>query len=205
MTIANYGQLKAAIADFLNRDDLAAVVPTFVRLAEASFNRRIRSHRQITSASLTIDDSTASLPADWLQTIRLTIDDSPVRVLEQTSMDELVNLRTQSAETPSAPYYFAHNGDTIEVVPTPGQSYTGRLDYFAEISTLSADTDANWLLTRHPDVYLYGSLVNSAPYLKDDNRMVTWAALLESALEEIERETRGARFGSPLKMRLNNG
>jgi hypothetical protein len=70
------------------------------------------------------------------------------------------------------------------------------------VTALSADGDTNWLLTNHPDVYLYGSLVHTAPYLKDDARIALWAGLLAQAMGEIEDESTAARFGSPLRMRM---
>jgi len=202
MTITNYGTLKTAIADTLNRDDLTSVVPQFVSLAQAQFNRKIRSHRQITRGSLTIDAQFEALPADWLETIRITMDASPIRVLTQISMDDLTRYRTAIDNTTDAPVYFAHNGTDIELFPTPSTSYTAEITYFAKVTALSADGDTNWLLTSHPDVYLYGSLVHTAPYLKDDARIAVWAGLLAQGMSEIEDESTAARFGSPLRMRM---
>ena len=202
MTITNFGTLKTAIADTLNRDDLASVIPQFVSLAQAQFNRKIRSHRQITRGSLTIDAQFEALPADWLETIRITMDANPIRVLTQISMDDLTRYRTAIDNTTDAPVYFSHNGTDIELFPTPSTSYTGEITYYAKITALSADEDTNWLLTNNPDVYLYGSLVHTAPYLKDDARIALWAGLLAQAMSEIEDETAAARFGSPLRMRM---
>jgi len=202
MTITNYGTLKTAIADTLNRDDLTSVIPSFVSLAQAQFNRKIRSFRQITRGSLTIDGQFEALPADWLETIRITMDASPIRVLTQISMDDLTRYRTAIDNTTDAPVYFAHNGTDIELFPTPSTSYTAEITYFAKVTALSADGDTNWLLTNHPDVYLYGSLVHTAPYLKDDARIALWAGLLAQGMSEIEDESTAARFGSPLRMRM---
>lgn len=202
MTITNYGTLKTAIADTLNRDDLTSVIPQFVSLAHAQFNRKIRSHRQITRGSLTIDTQFEALPADWLETIRITMDANPIRVLTQISMDDLTRYRTATDNTTDAPVYFAHNGTDIELFPTPSTSYTGQITYYAKITALSADGDTNWLLTNHPDVYLYGALTHSAPYLKDDARIAIWAGLAAQAMTEIEDENNAARFGSPLRMRM---
>jgi hypothetical protein len=202
MTITNYGTLKTAIADTLNRQDLTSVIPQFVSLAQAQFNRKIRSHRQITRGSLTIDAQFEALPADWLETIRITMDANPIRVLTQISMDDLTRYRTAIDNTTDAPVYFAHNGIDIELFPTPSTSYTAEISYYARLTALSADGDTNWLLTNHPDVYLYGSLVHTAPYLKDDTRIVLWSGLLDQALDQIEDESTAARFGSPLRMRM---
>ena len=202
MTITNFGTLKTAIADTLNRQDLTSVIPQFVSLAQAQFNRKIRSHRQITRGSLTIDSQFEALPADWLETIRITMDANPIRVLTQISMDDLTRYRTAIDNTTDAPVYFAHNGTDIELFPTPSTSFTGEITYYAKITALSADGDTNWLLTNNPDVYLYGSLVHTAPYLKDDARIALWAGLLAQGMDEIEDETAAARFGPPLRMRM---
>jgi hypothetical protein len=202
MTITNYGTLKTAIADTLDRQDLTSVIPSFVSLAQAQFNRKIRSHRQITRGSLTIDAQFEALPADWLETIRITMDANPIRVLTQISMDDLTRYRTAIDNTTDAPAYFAHNGTDIELFPTPSTSYTGEITYYAKVTALSADSDTNWLLTNHPDVYLYGSLVHTAPYLREDPRIAVWAGLLAQAMSEIEDESTAARFGSPLRMRM---
>ena len=202
MTITNFGTLKTAIADTLDRQDLTSVIPQFVSLAQAQFNRKIRSHRQITRGSLTIDAQFEALPADWLETIRITMDANPIRVLTQISMDDLTRYRTAIDNTTDAPVYFSHNGTDIELFPTPSTSYTGEITYYAKVTALSADADTNWLLTNNPDVYLYGALVHTAPYLKDDARIALWAGLLAQAMSEIEDETAAARFGSPLRMRM---
>ena len=202
MTITNFGTLKTAIADTLDRQDLTSVIPQFVSLAQAQFNRKIRSHRQITRGSLTIDAQFEALPADWLETIRITMDANPIRVLTQISMDDLTRYRTAIDNTTDAPVYFSHNGTDIELFPTPSTSYTGEITYYAKVTALSADADTNWLLTNNPDIYLYGALVHTAPYLKDDARIALWAGLLAQAMSEIEDETAAARFGSPLRMRM---
>lgn len=202
VSITTLGTLKSAIADFLNREDLTSVIPTFVSLAHAQLNRVVRSHNQITRGSLTIDAQFEALPSGWLETIRITMDANPIRVLTQISLDDLTRYRTERENTTGAPVYFAHVGTDIELFPTPDQSYTGQITYYAEIDALSADGDDNWLLLKSPDAYLYGSLVHSAPYLKDDPRLAVWSSLYAQAISEIEAESAAARFGSPLRMRM---
>ena len=55
MPITTYTELKAAIADFLNRDDLSAVVPTFISLAEADIQRRVRHWRMEKRSTAELD------------------------------------------------------------------------------------------------------------------------------------------------------
>ena len=72
--------------------------------------------------------------------------------------------------------------------------------YFAKIPALSDSATSNWLLERHYDLYLYGSLVQAALYLKDDP--TAWATLFDSALAEIEVEDVRSQFhGTTPQMR----
>ena len=40
--ITDYASLQAAVADYLNREDLTTQIQTFIQLAEAKFNRELR-------------------------------------------------------------------------------------------------------------------------------------------------------------------
>ena len=60
---------------------------------------------------------------------------------------------------------------------------------------LSDSNASNWLLNYYADAYLYGSLVHSAPYLKDDARATVWAALYQSAIDAINAESERSKFG----------
>jgi len=100
------------------------------------------------------------------------------------------------------PAFFAHVGTDLEIFPTPGDSYTGEITYYAKITALAADGDTNWLLTAAPDMYLYAALMHSAPYLRDDPRIAVWAGLYAQAAGELAQQSEQARFGGPLRMRV---
>lgn len=51
-------------------------------------------------------------------------------------------------------------------------------------------TDPNWLLTAEPDIYLYATLVESAPYLKDDERIAVWEQRYQDAAEALSGSVR---------------
>ena len=62
MTITNFGTLKTAIADTLNRDDMTSVIPQFVSLAQARFNRELRTWKQETRSTALASLSAPVLP-----------------------------------------------------------------------------------------------------------------------------------------------
>jgi len=56
-----------------------------------------------------------------------------------------------------------------------------------------------------PDVYLYGALIQASPYLNDDARAETWAALYSAAMQSLQKASNDTRFaGSGLRMRVTS-
>lgn len=188
-----YDSLRAAIGDWLNRADLAPVIPTFISLAEAQLNRVLRVRQMLKRATASISAHYTTLPTDFLEAANVQSNSSPGRPLQVMSMEVADRVR---ADTPTGvPTNFVIVGDTLELVPVPASPSTIELAYYARIPGLSASVPTNWLLTSHPDVYLYGALLQTAPYLRDDERLATWAALYESRLDEMRVADDDATFG----------
>ena len=192
----NYTDLQTNIAAFLNRDDLAATIPTFITLAEAQMARDIRHWRMEKRQVSDFDEGFENLPDDWVETIRLTMGDKP---MELASREEIA--RWKRTDASGRPRYFAHIAGTLEVFPTPDGTYQGELLYFARIPALSDAAPTNWLITEAPDAYLYGSLIQSAPYLVEDERVNVWASLYSAAVQNLNQASERARYSGPLRLR----
>ena len=200
MALSNYGELKTGIANFLNRDDLTSIIPTFIALAEAQIARDLRHWRQEVRVSTTVDERFENLPTDWLEGVHLSLADGST--VEYGSVAEISRQKLLSNNTAGQPRLYTLNSGQIEFFPAPDESYTLTMIYYARIPTMSGDTDANWLMTSYPDVYLYGSLLQSAPYLGEDERMVVWAQLYSAAVKNLGDDSKRARSsGGPLIMR----
>ena len=206
MAISTYTELKAAIADFLNREDLTAVIPTFIALAEADFNRTIRHWRMEGRSEATIDTQYSGIPADWLETVRFNISTSEgTQRLALISQAEMADRRGASHDTVNTPEFYSMSGGEFEVLPAPDGDYTADLLYYKSIEALSDSNTTNWLLTYYPDAYLYTALMHSAPYLDEDQRTTTWAALSASSRDNINISSDHARFsGTGLKMKIRS-
>ena len=205
MTITTYATLKTAVADFLNRDDLTSVVPTFIALAEADMQRKVRHWRMETRSTAQLDTQFSAIPADWAETIRFYLTSGETARLELLSHAELLDRKQRAGAVNGQPYYYAMTGSQFEIYPVPDGVYTGELLYFAKIPALSDAATTNWLLTDSPDAYLYGALVHAAPYLKDDARIQVWAALYQSAIDNLNAASDSARYsGTGLRMKIRN-
>jgi len=203
MAISTYAELKSSIANFLNRDDLTATIPDFISLAESSINNEVRHWRMEARAETTLDGQFTGIPSDWLSTIRFHLENSGTTDLRYLSRAEMQTMRANRDDSTGTPRFYGNNAGQFEVMPSPDGSYSSILMYYAKIPTLSDSATTNWLLTHHPDIYLYGALLHSAPYLKEDQRAQTWAALYTSAVERVnDASSKSTASGSGLRLNI---
>lgn len=200
-TITNYTTLVSTVADYLNRQDLTAQIPTFIQFAEADMNTRLRTKDMIIRATCTNDDEYVRLPIDFLEAINLQIvgGKSPLRFITLDEAD-IVNARQEY----TAPTFYSLMNGAIELVPAPatGSDVEIEMVYYGKISALSEANQTNWLLTKAPDVYLYGALVHAAPFLMDDQRISVFGSFYSQRIEALNDESqKSLHSGSPLVAR----
>jgi hypothetical protein len=189
----SYDGLKASVADFLNRGDLVSAIPDFITLAEAQMTRRLAGRlrqglpvprRMIVRADAVIAPGAeyVAVPADFHGPVEFVLDGA--LVLDYLDPTNLAREK-QQGQGGGAPRRYALVGGELRLFPAADRSYAGELTYIARVPALSQASPANWILADYPDAYLYGALVQSAPYLKDDARATTWGALFTAALDDI--------------------
>lgn len=202
MALTTYAELKTSIGDWLNRSDLTTVIPDFISLAEAQIERTLRTRQMIVRSNESFTAQYGDLPSDFLETKSLkltsTNPQTPLSFLTIDALDAEASKYTASGK----PRFFGVVGSQFRIVPTPDGTYTTELTYYAKLAKLSTSNTINWLLTASPDVYLYGSLLQAAPYLQDDARIQVWATLYERALNDLQvADDRGSTSGGNLLTR----
>ena len=199
MALDTFAGLKATIADYLNRDDLTSIIPSFISIAEAKFNRKLRTRQMVKRANGDIETAFFSYPADWLSAKEFQLNTNPITRLEFVTEAYADELRSSRYISIGKPAYYTIVGTQLEFIPTPDTTYTAELTYYAKIPALSDSNTSNWLLAYAPDLYLYGSLVEATPYLKDDERLATWSQMYINSLGDIEvADQRASVSSTPL-------
>ena len=185
MALSTYSDLKASLASWLHRADLAALIPDFIRLAETQLNADLNSRSMETTATLTATagNSIVNTPGDLLEIRRLQVLGQFNRVLIYRSADEIAQENPLSRS--GVPEVFMVHGSNIELSPIPDSDYTLELLYCQRIPALSDSNQTNWLLTICPNAYLYGALLAAQPYLINDERMNTFQALYRQAVDGL--------------------
>jgi hypothetical protein len=198
MTLTTYAGLQSAIADFLDRQDLTASIPTFIALAEARISRDLSHWKQEKRVTTTFNERYELIPNDFIEARSLQhADGGRIMTMAATEMHERRGGVNYAAGKPTSVRLTAGQ---FEIYPTPDEPYNVSLLYRARIPALSDDNTSTWLLLDAPDVLLYGALGQSAPYLKDDARLTVWAALYQSAVDAINAESKSAKSIGTVRM-----
>lgn len=204
MAITNYTNLQSTIADYLNRDDLTSVIPVFIQLAEAQMNRDIR-HYEMEARSTGVQDAGdeyMQVPSTWLENIRAHVQGGGTTPLDLISRAAMADKRAGQEDTSGRPEYYCMADGQFQLYPTPDAEYTIELLFYEKIPALATNS-TNWLLEEHPDVYLYGSLIHSAPYLAEDERATIWTQLYAAAAKRVIDSSEQARMsGSGLTLKV---
>jgi hypothetical protein len=75
--------------------------------------------------------------------------------------------------------------------------------YYAAPPYMSSTVPSNVFLANCPDLLLYGALAEAEPYLMNDARLETWAALYQRGKDALEiSDDQGEYAGSPLTMTI---
>jgi hypothetical protein len=183
VAISTYAELVTAVGNWAHRDDTAFTdrVPEFVKLAEARFNRALRTtDMEETLASTALSSGEASLPTGFLAWKELRFDGDTDYTLQPKPLEFI---RAQDPDSTSNPRYFAVTKSTVICWPASG-SIKGT--YYKEIADLQTNS-TNWLLTSHPDLYLFATLTEAALYLHDDSRIPLWAEKASALLDAVQR------------------
>lgn len=204
--------LVAAVGEFLNREDLTAQIPAFVRLAEAAFNRELRLRDMLVSADFDLlsGETSAALPANFLEARSVRVSSPPehAAVLTYADPDTIFDMRFRDPMAAAGfglAKHYSIIGNNIELAPKPAAQVHVQMQYYARIPALDVTTPGatSWLLTRAPDLYLYGTLISSAPYLAEDERIATWTQLAVNAVNSLNLEAeKAAQHGSRLNARI---
>lgn len=203
MALSTYTELRDTVSSWLEKPEIDQEIPTFIRLAESRIDRELRHWRQVMRTSISLAGQYNSvLPVDFIQPIRLQILTGPTGEVAPISNASMLMLRGERSDLAGTPTNYALTAGQIEVYPTPDATYSASLVYYGRVPALSTVNTTNWLLTEAPDVYLYGSLLHSAPYLKDDSRAMIWEGLFATGLANLITSSEAATYGgSGLRMK----
>lgn len=201
MALTSYSDLKTTVANYLARSDLTSVIPDFIRLAEERLRRDLRTRQMlvVATATTTSGDSTLGIPTDFLEMRDIHLQTTPRTSVTYLSPNAFYS---KARVTDSGkPVNYTVLASEIQFAPIPDTAYVAQMLYYAKPALLSDTNSSNVFLANFPDALLYAALGEAEPYLMNDARLQTWAALYERSVNAISVADQASEYGGqPMTM-----
>lgn len=200
-TIVDRTTLEQTMAAFLQRldgdQDYDDQVPALIQLFESTLRPKFKSRILKKRTAITAIADPITVPADFR---------APLAVLLFDSTDTLIgeiSYRTTRQQIDDElrggdPKGWTLEGSSIYIRPYPSApaDWKYRLHYYAYPTLGAGVNDTNIVLTTFPNLYLYGSLLQTAPLLYHDERIPVWQKFFEDALEDVNAANDDEEFGT---------
>jgi len=195
MALSTYSELQATVANYLNRDDLATLIPTFITLTENRLNRELRVRANMVRATTTTTAGQAfyDLPSDLIELRNITYDsNSQSHALRYLSPESVS--REYGTILSGQPRAYTNLGNDLKLTPTPDAAYTISINYYSQLRSLSDNVTTNDVLAEYPSLYLFGSCLEGAIYLNDTEQTNRFGSVFQKALDDVQRAEEAARY-----------
>ncbi len=199
----SYDNLKTNIASYLARTDLTEQIPMFISLAEKRLNRDLRLRQTLQQSTYTMDSGfNVPTPADFLELQDIHLDANPVIPLTFQTVSQFY--RRSGVQNQGIPVNYTLIADNFVLSPEPTGASEISMTYFKIPQPMSDTNPTNEYLDVCPDLVLYASLAESAPFLMDDPRLATWQALYAEGLASITKSNQDSVFpAQPLSIQIS--
>lgn len=222
VAVTNYVTLRADVADVVNHDDLSVDVTAFEGQTLDSLIKRsvtkatFRIQRDLVARGghknmETVDNSltttggteTLTLPTDFAGHRAFALTTNPYNVLDFVDPTTLWQQYPNTTTAPPEKFTIIGN-NTAYLRPIPDGTYTSRLVYYQQLDALSADTDTNWVLTSHWDIYEAATMMELCIALENDMRLQFWQGKYRQMFNDLMGDDRNVRWAAvPTKPNLD--
>ena len=200
----SYDNLKTNIASYLARTDLTTQIPMFISLAEKRLNRDLRLRQTLQQSTYTMSSGfIVPTPADFLELQDIHLEANPIIPLTFQTVSQFYR-RNGGSNAQGQPVNYTLVADNFVLAPQPTGATTCNMTYYKIPAPMSDTVPSNEYLEVCPDLLLYASLAESAPFLMDDPRLATWNGMYQTGLASITKSDEQSTFpAQPLAVQLS--
>ena len=192
--VLTYDNLVSLVLQYLERNDTAVVnfIPTAITLAEFEIAENIKTLGQmiVANGTMTVGNPVIQKPARWRKTVSMTLTDSSgaTQPILLRKLEYLRNYWPNNTSTDTPQFYADYDYDNWYIAPTPSGNFAFQTLCYTRLEPLSSTNQTNWLTQNAPNVMLFGTLKQTAPFLKDDARLAVWGQMFDTALAALKVE-----------------
>lgn len=183
--ITTYAELQTAVASWLARGNLSGAIPDLIMVGEKWIFRKARTREMEAALSFTMASGEGVVPDDYVAIKHARINGtptSPLRVRHSSQIYQQYPMRSSDGR----PTFIGVDGSTFVFGPFPDSDYDVRGIYYRRLTSIA--TSENALFLANPDLYLFASLAEAAPYMKDDKRVPMWMSKRDSICADMNGE-----------------
>lgn len=203
MALTDFATLKASVISFTGRDDLSALFPTLVTLAESEmYNNEFMPLRvsslEVSDTLVTVGGvNSVALPSGYLN----------LRSLKLSSNGSEFEL---AYNPPSAlqikgsgrPQYYTIQGSNITFDYIPDGVYDLAISYYSRPLELDETNDTNAILTNYPNIYFYACLFSVYDFSTEPELSNLYYSKMQRAIKgAMKSDGKGLRPNAAMRTR----
>jgi hypothetical protein len=200
-TALTYDTLQQDVRRYLERGASMASdavvfeqIPRLITLAERRIARelKIQGFIAVVTDTMVPGQSVYAKPDRWRDTVSINIGTGTANA-NRTSVgtrgyEYLRSFWPNESLTATPQFYADYNYTNWLFAPTPDQAYPYEVLYYEMPRLLDDTTQTNWLTEYAPQLLLYATLLEAAPFLKNDERIATWQSFYDRAAAMLNGE-----------------
>jgi len=181
MALSDYLDLRTAVIEQIGNADITDVFDRLVKFAENDFNRRLRCREMMVDDTLVVSGGSVALPAGFMEVLHL----STQAGKEQVQLPWQKYVKAVNKEG-----FFSILGSDLHANDAE-YDFT----YYTKLPTLTTSaTTSNWLLAKHPELYLYAVAEKAAKHIGNIELAQASGSLAETEYNAVAGQDYAERF-----------
>lgn len=166
-------------------------LPRLINLAERAIATELKFQGfiNVVTSSFVAGTSVYQKPDRWRQTISFNFgtgeNNNTRNQLFARSYEYCRAYWPDSTERSAPLFYSDYDYEHWLITPTPDAAYPFECLYYQQPPLLDDTTQTNWLTDYAPNALLYRTLLETTPFLKNDERIPTWSAMYGQMVQAI--------------------
>lgn len=194
--VLTYDSLVLAIQQYTERNDTDFVdnIPLFIMLGERriAVDLSILGFKVFITGNFIAGTNVLQKPTRWLNTDSFYLGSSPTSNVHNPVLNRSESYCRIYWPDPTLlglPKYFCeYEQNHWLVVPTPELAYPLKIGYFSVPQLIDETTSVSFLTTTIPNLFIFACLVETSPWLKDDDRIAMWETKYNTIRNNLETE-----------------
>lgn len=196
MTEMTYDSLVSDVEVYADRSDTPFTdqIPKFITLAETRIATEVHGlgYKRFVTSTFPQDQPAVQKPVRWRETVSISIgvglNLNEHKHIFYRGYPYCRAFWPLSTDTGEPRYYSDYDYEHWLIVPTPNLSYPVEITYHERPLPLSTTNQQNWTTKYAPQLILYATLLEAAPFLKRDPQ--GWQGFYDRAAAAITNEDR---------------